>query len=250
MPFVVSNGVRLNTSRLGQGPPIVMIHGLLVGNLASWYFSAAPALARRYSVLLYDLRGHGRSERPPTGYDLPEMTRDLVGLVSDEEVPLSLVGHSYGALVALNFAIQFPNRVDRLVLVDAPLPPSEFTELNEFAQLDPAQMVQSMPSQVQAMVTSGGRRTQRFVGSLAELTGNTSLLKDLQAEPDVTNEQLGKIGCPVLAVYGKQSACRPVADRLEAVIPDCQKVLLDGGHFLPLEAPDQLVATMLGFFNG
>lgn len=233
---------------------MVMLHGLLVGNLASWYFSAAPALARRYSVLLYDLRGHGRSERPQTGYDLQEMTRDLEGLVDvdngDDDSPLTLVGHSYGALVALNFAIRFPQRVDRLVLVEAPLPPSDFPEITQFVQLDPEKMVQSMPSELQAMVASGGRRTRRFVTGLAELATSTTLLEDLRNEPDIADEQLSKVTCPVLAVYGKQSACRPVADRLHAALPNCRKVLLDGGHFLPTETPDALLENVQRFLNG
>ncbi len=229
---------------------MVMIHGLLVGNLASWYFSGASEMARRYSVLLYDLRGHGRSQRPPSGYDLDEMTRDLVGLVVDQDAPLTLVGHSYGALIALNFALNFPQRVERLILVEAPLPPSEITALTEFAKLDPAQMVQSMPDQLQAMVASGGRRARRFVTALAELVAGTTILNDLRAQPDITDQQLAKISCPVLAIYGKQSACRPVADRLQATLPDCHSVLIDGGHFLPLESPDQLLENMNRFLDG
>jgi len=250
VPFVESNGVRLNTSTLGNGPPLVMIHGLLVGNMATWYFGAAPALAKQFSVLLYDLRGHGRSQRPPTGYTLADMTDDLVGLVDQQPQPVTLVGHSYGGLIALNFAIRFPDRVSRLVLVEAPLPPSEFTELTEFVQLDPAEMVESMPDQLQAMVATGGRRARRFVTGLAELATSTTILQDLQSEPDIPADKLATVPCPTLAVYGRKSACLPVADRLRAAIPHCQIGLLDGGHFLPVEAADELQESIERFLSG
>jgi pimeloyl-ACP methyl ester carboxylesterase len=227
-----------------------MIHGLLVGNLASWYFGTAPVLANHYCVLLYDLRGHGRSQRPTHGYELQEMTRDLAGLVVNEDAPLTLVGHSYGALVALHYAIQFPQRVARLVLVEAPLPPSDFTGLTEFIELEPEQMIHSMPAELQALVAHGGRRGRRLVSGLTELATNTTILSDLRSEADLADEQLATVTCPVLAVYGKRSACRPVADRLQAVLPDCQRVLLDGGHFLPLERTAELTHSIERFLNG
>lgn len=250
MPFVESNGVRLNTSRLGHGPPLVMIHGLLVGNMASWYFGAAPALAKHHSVLLYDLRGHGRSERPPCGYRLSDMTADLAGLVANEAAPLTLVGHSYGALVALNFALQYPAQVERLVLVEAPLPPSQYTEFTEFVSQDPDQMMKSLPPQLQIVVAAGGRRARRFVIAVAELVNRTTILNDLQQEPDISAEQLAAVTCPTLAVYGQRSPCRPVADRLREQLPNCRAVLLEGGHLLPLEAPAALLEQIERFCRG
>src|SRR5262245_51278412 len=142
---VVTGGITFHTQELGTGdrPSAVMLHGLLLGTLAAWYFTAAPALARERRVLLYDLRGHGRSERTPTGYDVATMARDLSALAAAfDERPIDLVGHSFGALVALRFALDHPARVRRLVLVEAPLPPSRFPEMEELAARTPAQMVE------------------------------------------------------------------------------------------------------------
>ena len=124
MRMVDTGAVQLHTTDLGAGPALVMVHGLLVGSLASWYLTAAPALARTHAVRLYDLRGHGRSTRPPTGYDTRTMAGDLAALAADLPGPIDVVGHSYGALVALRFAQAHPTRVRRLSLVEAPLPPS------------------------------------------------------------------------------------------------------------------------------
>ena len=101
-----------------------MLHGLLTGSMATWYFTAAPTLAETHSVHLFDLRGHGRSERVSSGYDTRTMGADLEALVSlNGETPIDLVGHSYGALVALHFTLKYPDRVRRLALVELPLPP-------------------------------------------------------------------------------------------------------------------------------
>src|SRR5438552_3613592 len=118
---VVVNGVTFHTQELGAGErtSVVMLHGLLLGTLAAWYFTAAPALASARRVLLYDLRGHGRTERTRDGYDAGTMARDLAALAARfDERPVDVVGHSFGALTALRFALDHPERVRRLVLVE------------------------------------------------------------------------------------------------------------------------------------
>jgi len=137
MPIVNANGIGLHVQEIGAGPPVVMVHGLLIGSLASWYFTAAPALAKDHRVRVYDLRGHGRSERAKTGYDVRTLATDLAALTSDLGV-VDVVGHSWGALVALRFALDHPARVRRLVLVEAPLPPSSTVEMSAFLEADPA----------------------------------------------------------------------------------------------------------------
>ena len=228
-----------------------MLHGLLVGNLATWYFTGAPALARTHHVLLYDLRGHGRSERPRAGYDLATMARDLEALADEfSPEPLLLVGHSYGALIALRFALDNPDRVRRLALVEAPLPPGSFGEITGFMSRRPDEMIEAMPPALRAYLQGGGRRARRLVSSLAALATETSLLADIAREPDLPDDVLARLRCPVLCVYGRDSACAPVGERLARVIDDCTLVTLDGGHFLPLEAAPEVAQTLVEFANG
>ena len=105
MSYLTAGGIAHHVQELGAGPPVVMIHGLLLGSMASWYFTAAPALARRHRVRLYDLRGHGRSSIPATGYQLPSMAADLEALMSHLGMErVHLVGHSFGGRVALTSA--------------------------------------------------------------------------------------------------------------------------------------------------
>lgn len=236
---------------MGEGAPVVFIHGLFVGNLATWYFSAAPKLSQSHHVLLYDLRGHGKSPRTQSGYDLDTMTRDLESLVeSFSTEPLTLVGHSYGALIALNYALSHPERVNALVLVEAPLPPSELQEMSAFLAASTDDMVAALPPELQGMLQSGGRRARRFLEGLHFLTAESTLLEDLRNTPDVNDEQLARLQCPVLCLYGEQSSCKEVGERLARVLPDARLELLPGGHFLPLEAADEVSTRIVEFVRG
>jgi pimeloyl-ACP methyl ester carboxylesterase len=249
VPVVLRSGLSFHFQLLGAGPPVCMLHGLLVGNLATWYFGAAARLARDHRVLLYDLRGHGKSERAERGYDTTTLAADLDALLPlAGDGAATLVGHSWGALVALRFALARPDRVARLVLVEAPLPPASAVELTSFMGLPPEEMARAMPGSLQQILTS--RQGRLLVERMAFLCGKTSLLADLAAEPDFDDAALARLGCPVLLVYGDRSRCRPAADRLARVLPSAELVVLPGGHFLPAEAPEEVGAAVERFVRG
>jgi pimeloyl-ACP methyl ester carboxylesterase len=250
MPFVRVNGVELHVQELGAGPALVLIHGLLVGSLATWYFGAAPALARRHRVLLYDLRGHGRSSRAPTGYDAATQAEDLRALTAELPGPFSLVGHSYGGLIALRFALAHPGRVRRLGLVDMPLPPSRLEEMEAFLSRTPTEMLEGLPEALRGAIAGPGRRARRFLAGLAFLVQETTLLGDLRAEPDIPDGVLATLRVPVSCFYGEHSSCRPVGERLARALPDAELRLLPGGHFLPVEARDALTGALVECFGG
>jgi len=250
MPQVRVGDVRLHVQAMGAGPPVVMLHGLLVGNLASWFFTTAPALANSHEVTLYDLRGHGRSDRPVGGYGVETMMRDLDGLVDSEiREPVSLVGHSYGALIALHYAMAHPERVERLVLVEAPLPPSEVVEMDQLLAATTQDLLGALPPTLAARVHGGGRQARRFIDGLRFLVETSSLLADLQAEADVSDSRLSAIEVPTRCIYGTSSSCRPSGERLARLIPACELRLIPGGHFLPTDSPGALTAEILEFFH-
>ena len=96
---------RFNVLTLGDaGPTLVFVHGVMIDNLSSFYLSIAPALAKAARVILYDLRGHGRSEQPPSGYTTDDMADDLDGILAALDLPdprVIVVGHSFGGYIAL-----------------------------------------------------------------------------------------------------------------------------------------------------
>lgn len=225
-----------------------MLHGLLVGNLTTWYFTAAPELAKRHHVMLYDLRGHGRSSATPDGYDVATQARDLAALTADyQPEPMTLVGHSYGALIALRFALDHPERVGKLCLVEAPLPPSRIGEFTEFLKQTPEEMVESLPDEMRAFVERGSRQAKRLLGQLVRLTCESTLIEDLEAEPDIPDAELARVTCPVSLVYGRASSCFHVGERLARVMPTAHLTVLDGGHYVHLDQPGELADHLARF---
>src|SRR5688500_4304389 len=108
MPTLPTSVVELNYLQLGAGDDLVLIHGL-GANISFWYFGAARRLSRRRNVLMYDLRGHGRSSTPEAGYRLTAMAGDLRSLLDHfRSARADVVGHSFGGRVALTFAALYP----------------------------------------------------------------------------------------------------------------------------------------------
>lgn len=228
-----------------------MLHGLLVASSASWYFTSAPVLARGHRVLLYDLRGHGRSARAAKGYDTRTLAEDLAGLLDvwGWRGPISLVGHSYGALVAMRFALDHPERVHKLALVEAPLPPSSLPDLQAFFALDPSHMAESLPAVTRHFLDRRGRQAGKLLANLSHLTFETSAIADVRAERDLPDHELARLGAPLL-VFGRRSSCLPIGERLARVIPGSKLVVLEGGHYVHLEATVELTLALQEYLDG
>lgn len=272
MAEVEVNGLTFHTQVLGAGPPAVMIHGMFFGNLAAWYFHAGPRLAEHHEVFMYDARGHGKTSRPATGYDLATMTSDLEALIEGyRDRPIDLVGHSYGALTALRFTLDHPERVRRLALIELPLPPHRLAETEELLPFTNAQMkeifqadelrtrlaarddaeeiLDSLPTSIRGSLLQGKRGIRRIARNLRFLLAESSLIRDLRNEQDIPDETLRTIQCPTLCVFGNESKLRNVGDRLMANVPKATFVELKGGHYLVNECPMELADALDGFLK-
>ncbi|HEX8857110.1 MAG TPA: alpha/beta fold hydrolase, partial [Thermoleophilaceae bacterium] len=122
---VLKSGITIHYQQVGTGPDVVMVHGI-TGNLAVWHLHIVPMLAERFRLLTYDLRGHGYSDTPPTGYSPDDMATDLLELLDALEIERPVViGHSYGADIALYVAAREPERLSEVVAIEAALPAME-----------------------------------------------------------------------------------------------------------------------------
>jgi pimeloyl-ACP methyl ester carboxylesterase len=118
---VATNGVRLHVRVGGRGPAVLLLHGY--GETGDMWAPMAADLARDHTVIVPDLRGLGLSSRPAGGYDKKTQGQDVAGLLDALKVRRAdLVTHDIGNMVGYAFAAQYPDRVGRFVLIDAPLP--------------------------------------------------------------------------------------------------------------------------------
>src|SRR3954447_4504154 len=116
MAFLFANGVSLRYEVTGEGPPLCMIISYRLHG-AAWPDAFVENLARRFSVLTFDNRGTGLSEKPAYGYSLDIMAADVAGLLDGLGwASAHVLGFSMGGAIAQELAIRNPERVDRLVL--------------------------------------------------------------------------------------------------------------------------------------
>lgn len=201
---------------------------------------------------MYDLRGHGLSQVTPSGYKIVELAEDLQSLLVHlgwDSSKLLMAGHSYGGLIALNYVLTYSQEIQGLSLIDVPLPPSQFSDLEAIREKGIEGVLEDLPVSVRTQIRKGGRRARRQLKKWSHLVQNTSLLSDLYAEPDIENTQLAQINCPVLTLYGINSQCKPVSQRLSQVLPNHTSELIQGGHFLLNEAPQIIAQKLLYFFQ-
>jgi pimeloyl-ACP methyl ester carboxylesterase len=119
--------MKLYSRIIGKGDPVIILHGLF-GTSDNWY-SIGKQLAEYYKCYLLDLRNHGRSDHSPElNYD--DMVEDLYEFLTDFELrTVSIIGHSMGGMTAMKFAVEYPHRVNKLVIVD--IAPKSYPALHQ-----------------------------------------------------------------------------------------------------------------------
>ena len=249
MTDIVANGVRHHVQRLGKGDhTIVFVHGLVMDNLSSFYFTLANPLAESADVILYDLRGHGMSERPDTGYSVATLVADLAAILDRLGVErATLVGNSFGGLLALAFAAAYPDRVERLALIDAHTGVDGWAaQMTATLGLKGAERDLKIASSFQSWLGRHSERKRNRLAAAAEaLVERTSLVADLRDSPPV---DLTEIRCPVLALYGEASDVRSHGEALARDVPNVTLQLLPGcTHSVLWEATNDVKARVIAF---
>jgi pimeloyl-ACP methyl ester carboxylesterase len=244
-----------------------MIHGL-TGNLAVWHLKMVPILQDHFRVLTYDLRGHGYSDVTPSGYSATDMTADLESLLDELGIERAdLVGHSYGADIALYCALRDPGRVRQVVAIEAALPAlihirtrEDWVGWSYWAEVlerSGATVPMEHRCDLDYMIRLSLKLPKKW-GPLRGLPRNpesflrvldrTSLVRDYESVGDLTLERIPLIRTPVHLMYAEASAFLGTHDYLMKHLPDARSILLpssEWGHFGPLEQPEAVVGLLL-----
>jgi pimeloyl-ACP methyl ester carboxylesterase len=272
MPTITANGVTLHYLQMGSGPDLVMVHGLS-GNLAVWHLRMVPLLQQHFRVTTYDLRGHGNSSMPPSGYTTRDMATDLCALLDELGIrDADLVGHSFGADVAMHFALLHPGRTRKLVLIEPGVPALipdrkhiDWEGWRYWAEIlerltgvpvpverrnDVAYMVRrsfEVPI-VYGPLKGLPRRRDRVL----KLLDTTTVATDYEVVDELTLANIATIPHPKLLLYDGASAWLSSFHVLRDLMQNCEPVVLPASelrHFAPLEAPEVLVEQLTRFLG-
>jgi pimeloyl-ACP methyl ester carboxylesterase len=256
----------------GQGPPILLIHGV-AGSSQQWE-PVMRLLASDFTVLAPDLLGHGRSAKPRGDYSLGAYAaglRDLTVALGIDNA--TVVGHSLGGGIALQFAYQFPERADRLSLVSSGGLGREVHFLLRAATLPGSELVLPLISNdrvlgagtaVSGLLGRLGLRTgpdiaefARGYATLADADSRRAFLHTLRAVIDHAGQRVNATDrlylaedMPTLIVWGRRDPIIPVrhAGTAQRGMPGSRLEVFDeAGHFPQLDEPDRFADTLAEF---
>jgi pimeloyl-ACP methyl ester carboxylesterase len=250
-------GLRFHVQQLGpeDGPTLVFVHGLVMDNLSSFYYTLAAPLARNgVRTILFDLRGHGLSARPETGYSPQESALDLLAILDELAVrePVYLLGNSYGGIVAMHTALKAAHRVAGVVLVEAACAGvSGALWVEDIVNtLSVAALGLEFDRTQDQLRMLGQRKVARLAGNANALLNGTSLIDDLMSGALLSEQDLRQVGCPVLGVFGAESELVDAAADLARHVPNCELQVIPGlGHTVLREATEDLLSMVLGWLG-
>jgi pimeloyl-ACP methyl ester carboxylesterase len=282
MPRARANGIGIHYQSVGTAADVIMIHGL-TANLTFWHLHLAHyPLNKQFRITTYDLRGHGYSDMPSTGYTSADLAKDLCGLLDHLGIErANIVGHSFGGAVALHFALLFPERVKTVTLADARVPSlqplrrlserqswnvrrrriqnygieipddtpqliySAVKEISREQDLEPAfsRPPQFASSDNWELDIRAGRRWRM-------LLERTSALTDFTNAAGLTAGSIHQITQPTLAIYGEYSYCMPTCNGLTELLPRCTKIIVPAaGHLHPALRPLNFIKHLMRFIK-
>lgn len=259
MPHADSNGVKIFYDSYGKGPAVVFLHPWTTNGYI-WYFQIFP-LARTNQVINIDHRGHGRSDKPKDGYAIQQHARDVAAVLDALHVHKAvLVGNSIGGMIAMQFNLDYPERVVGNVIV------SSGTALGEDMPKEAAEAFKrdyegTFSALLDGAVSARTKRERPEILAVmkAQFLAPSNFPKQVfdsaMADPNgVFNwnikKRLSSIRKPTIVLAGEEDQATPVAANkfLADNIQGARlSVIKDVGHFYQLEKPAEFNATLQEF---
>jgi pimeloyl-ACP methyl ester carboxylesterase len=270
--FAEVNGVRLHYLVAGKGNPVLLLHGY--AETSHMWLPLIAKLADKHTVIAPDLRGFGQSAAPPDGYTKAAMAQDIHALVKNLGYDrIRLVGHDIGLMVAYAYAAQFPDEVDRLVLMEAFLP--GVGEWNKVFLLRDLWHFHFYGKTPLALVTGRERiylehfwndfaadpkksvpeKDREFYAKAYAQPGHMAAgMEVFRAFPKDADDFAAfaktRLTMPILVLSGEKAGGPFLIEQGKMVATNVEGVLVKGrGHWLMEEAPDEVIPQLVEFLN-
>lgn len=265
MPTIKINDIDLYYEAHGAGAPLVLISGLGY-SLWQWHLMV-PYLEKHFQVITFDNRGVGATDKPAGPYTASMLAADTVGLLDYLGIEHAVVmGHSMGGFIAQAMALEYPQRVSKLMLASTnfggprhvPVTAEALAVLSDIKS-DPLTRLRNgivistapgfaerQPDLIQEWLDWRAANPLDIAGYQAQMGIGMALL----AEAAAFEQKLPAISAPTLILFGAHDKVVPPAnaDLLAKQIPGSQvHILPDAGHFFPLEVPEEAARVVIQF---
>ena len=273
MKEIATNGTSIHVRYGGTGPAVVLLHGY--GETGDMWAPMAVDLAPDHTVVVPDLRGMGLSSKPEGGFDKKTQAHDVAGVLDELNFDRAdLVTHDIGNMVGYAFAAQYPDRVTRFVLIDAPLPgvgPWEEILKNpllwhfRFGGPDMERLVAGREriyldrfwNEFSATPARFSEAAREHYAKLYAMPGamHSGFMQFAAFDQDALDNQQfltkGKLAMPVLAIGGEKSFGTTMAHVMQFAANNVREgVIPDSGHWIMEENPAATIAMVRGFLEG
>ncbi len=206
--------IQLNFIEQGQGQPMVLLHGN--GENSSYFVHQIAHFSKSYRIIAIDTRGHGQSPRGERPFAIKQFAEDLKDFLDARNITKAVIlGFSDGGNIALEFALKYPERVEKLILNGANLFPSGVKPLYQW------------PIEV------GYRIAKLFSNKSEKAKQNAEMLGLMVNEPHIDPSELARLTMPVLVVAGTKDMIKESHTRLiYKSLPNAQLTFVEGDHFV------------------
>lgn len=252
MPYIEIHNRSVHVQELNKGASdtLVLVHGMF-SNLSVYYFKIAPLLAKRFHVVMYDLKSHGLSTKVESGYRFSHMTEDLIHLLDELKLnKIHLVGYSFGGLVSLNTCMSYPERIEKLCVIEAPNPGDRkaMDLIDVYSKEFLENYIQNFTDTTK--VNMGRRQLEKNHRMYEYLFNNTSIKADMEYEMGFFEKApFHIVNHETLLLYGMRSNCIESGEILSSKIIDSQLKTLEGDHNLPIQQPEIVAETLIEFLT-
>ncbi|MCP1512198.1 alpha/beta fold hydrolase [Pseudomonas rhodesiae] len=258
MGWFEHQGCTLHYTEYGHGTPLILIHGL--GSSSQDWELQVPVLSRHYHLIVVDVRGHGRSDKPRERYSIPGFSADLIALIDHLDLPPAHVaGLSMGGMIAFQLAVDAPGLVRSLCIVNS-APEVKVRSVNDhwqWAKRWTLARVLSLSSIGKALAERLFPKPQQadLRRKMAERWATNDKRAYLASFDAIVGwsvqERLSRIACPTLVISADHDYT-PVAQKeiYVKLLPDARLVVIeDSRHATPLDQPDVFNTTLLDFLK-